>query len=387
LCAILALTLRPSAAGGGGPSTCVLCGERGSADLLLNVLLFIPLGAALGRLGWRPIIAAGIGLLLALGIEVAQILIPGRSPTWRDVILNAIGMGLGTWLARDALRMLLGRRAPLFAFIAAMLAGLSVAATGWLLEPEVKPNVWYAHINPRLGHLAVWEGRVTQVRVGALLQTHGFVEDAAGLQAAVAAREPIVIEGVAGSQPTRLAGLYSISDDEFEEMLLVGIEGSNLVARERRRASTFRLFEPEMRLPGFFSELETGQPFVLKVKLDSRVVCASLNDAPERCSMPFAASSAWTLVLWRRWLGGDGRLFLGALTLFAMAIPVGLLSSRAAWSIRGSLGLVAAAAVYLGAFVGGLALPSFAELLALAAGLTVGLLCGQRLSRIASAES
>jgi hypothetical protein len=387
LFAILALTLRPSAAGGGGPSTCVLCGERGSADLILNILLFIPLGAALGRLGWRPIIAAGLGLLLALGIEVAQVLIPGRSPTWRDVILNAIGMGLGAWLVRDALRLLSSRRASMFAYIAAALAGLCVAATGWFLEPQVKRNVWYAHINPRLGHLAIWDGRVTQVRIGTLSQSHGMVNDAPALQSAVQAREPIVIEGIAGTAPARLAGLYSISDDEYEEMLLVGIEGSNLVVRERRRASAFRLFEPEMRVPGFFGEIIVGQPFVLSVRLDARLVCASINDAPERCSAPFAASSGWTLVLWRRWLGSDGRVLLGALTMLAMAIPVGLLASRASWRTRASLGVAVVASVYLGAYASGLARPTVTELSALAAGFALGLPWGQRLSRLASAES
>ena len=40
------LTLRP-AAGRVNPQiwTCVLCGERGSADLILNLVLFVPIGA------------------------------------------------------------------------------------------------------------------------------------------------------------------------------------------------------------------------------------------------------------------------------------------------------------------------------------------------------
>lgn len=387
LLAILALTLRPSAAGGGGPSTCVLCGERGGADLVLNILLFLPLGAAFGRLGWRPVLAAGMGLLLALGIEFAQLVIPGRSPTWRDVLLNAIGMGLGAWLARDALRLLVHRATGWLAAAAAVSAGLAIAVTGWLLVPQVKRNVWYTHINPRLGHLAVWDGQVTAVTVAGVAQTHDRVRDAATLQSAIAARAPIVISGRAGSHPARLAGLFAISDDEYEEMLLIGIEGRTLVLRERRRASTVRLFEPELRIAGFFDSLTPGREFRVAVEFRQHDACASLDGGPRRCAPRFAASSPWTLLLWRRWLGGDGRFVLGALTMFALALPVGILTHRATLRSRAAMALGLVALVWVGASLGGLAPPTWAELLLLIGGVAAGQPLGQRLARAASTVS
>lgn len=95
LLAVMALTLRPSSASVGSlPSTCVLCGERGVVDLVLNIVLFLPIGVALGRLGVRPLMAVGLALVFSGGIELLQHVIPGRAPTWRDVVMNGIGAGL-----------------------------------------------------------------------------------------------------------------------------------------------------------------------------------------------------------------------------------------------------------------------------------------------------
>src|SRR5690606_4383985 len=59
---IAALTLVP--VGGGAPeqlSSCLICGARGTADAVLNVILFIPLGAALAARWGAP--AAVLGAL------------------------------------------------------------------------------------------------------------------------------------------------------------------------------------------------------------------------------------------------------------------------------------------------------------------------------------
>lgn len=74
----------------------------GAVEFVLNVALFVPvtfLGAAvfprLRRLQWL-----GIGLLLSLTIEFAQLLFfPGRSASVWDVIANTLGALLGALLA------------------------------------------------------------------------------------------------------------------------------------------------------------------------------------------------------------------------------------------------------------------------------------------------
>jgi hypothetical protein len=80
-------------------SYCLLCGERGSADAILNFILFIPLGFALGRgLGWRSATLA-FPILLTVAIELSQTMIPGRYPALSDILTNGSGGLTGLWLA------------------------------------------------------------------------------------------------------------------------------------------------------------------------------------------------------------------------------------------------------------------------------------------------
>ena len=74
------------------------------AEGLANVVLFVPLGAAGALLARRyaawVVIALGA---LSLAIEVVQARLPGRTPSYRDVVANSVGA-----LAGAVLVLLLG---------------------------------------------------------------------------------------------------------------------------------------------------------------------------------------------------------------------------------------------------------------------------------------
>jgi len=78
------------------------------ADLLLNVVLFLPLGFVGRRIRGRA--SGGIerwfllGGACSLGIEAAQLFLAGRYPTATDVLANALGAGVGAWLSDGAVR-------------------------------------------------------------------------------------------------------------------------------------------------------------------------------------------------------------------------------------------------------------------------------------------
>lgn len=75
---------------------------------LLNVLLFVPLGAALVVVTRRPWWwATGIATVASAAIEVVQWLWLDREGSWRDVVANGLGALLGAALAR-----LVSPRAP-----------------------------------------------------------------------------------------------------------------------------------------------------------------------------------------------------------------------------------------------------------------------------------
>ncbi|MCB1297750.1 MAG: VanZ family protein [Microthrixaceae bacterium] len=64
-----------------------------------NILMFVPLGLLLTlffRHPWRGVVLA---LLLSVGVEVVQFVIPSRQPSVRDVLANVLGAGLGAFLA------------------------------------------------------------------------------------------------------------------------------------------------------------------------------------------------------------------------------------------------------------------------------------------------
>lgn len=122
---ILVITLFPARAGllerlrdGTWPdvsSAALVGGLRGAgvADILLNVLLFVPFGVFAAAPGSgsrrrRAARAALAGALLSAAIEVAQGLLPGRFPSLADILANGLGAWLGArlilaWAAREAI--------------------------------------------------------------------------------------------------------------------------------------------------------------------------------------------------------------------------------------------------------------------------------------------
>ena len=77
------------------------------SDLVTNLLVYMPLGFLLmrglpaftrcGRCKWLSILLAGT--LLSFALEYLQAYLPGRTPSARDLLLNAAGTGAGAWLA------------------------------------------------------------------------------------------------------------------------------------------------------------------------------------------------------------------------------------------------------------------------------------------------
>lgn len=64
-----------------------------------NILMFVPLGFLLTLLlrhHWYGVLLA---LALSAGVEIAQIVIPSRQPSLRDIIANVLGAALGAALA------------------------------------------------------------------------------------------------------------------------------------------------------------------------------------------------------------------------------------------------------------------------------------------------
>jgi hypothetical protein len=95
-------------------------GKSSVSDVLLNALLFMPLGFGLASvLSWRRRLSGLTSLAVVFGgcltlsytIEVLQQCMPSRFPAWRDVLANSFGGVLGwsgfqsrVWRGRKRLR-------------------------------------------------------------------------------------------------------------------------------------------------------------------------------------------------------------------------------------------------------------------------------------------
>jgi hypothetical protein len=79
---------------------CLFCGDLGSSNAVLNVVLFVPLGLLMAWAGrdWR--VAIALGAVASVGIELAQISLPARHPAPADVLWNVTGSLLGALVHR-----------------------------------------------------------------------------------------------------------------------------------------------------------------------------------------------------------------------------------------------------------------------------------------------
>ena len=326
------LTLSPSG-GGASPTSpfCVLCGSRGTADLLLNVVLFAPLGWALGYTdaARRPAILGVflLGALLSLGIEAAQLFIPGRAPTLRDVVANSLGAG-GGWLlaARFSVWADRWRATRLTAALAVMMPAAAVALHAWLLVPYVAPVPLWGQWTPDLGRLERWQGQVESLQLGEqpipIGRLSAQADSTRAIRSALVQRAVVRVSATLGDTPKSLAPIVGIADARSEHLLLVGQWGDDLVVRRFVRGSQLRLETPADRIPGVFLDRRAGDRITLELTWQDGRSCASINEQ-RVCSAPPHGQRLWAFLLWSAteypWLGELLDLLLSAVLWLPLA--------------------------------------------------------------------
>ena len=166
---IAAATLTPQAASGLRQDffAPVLLARPGAwQDVLQNVLLYVPLGLALGVMHARWRTASLLAASVSLATELCQFAVPGRDPVAADVAINAAGASLG-WVAaftpagrlagrgaagaqRAAIRALgpSPQAAASLSLAWAALAACAIVLTCWLLSPAIPPPHYFVVSSP-----------------------------------------------------------------------------------------------------------------------------------------------------------------------------------------------------------------------------------------------
>ena len=374
--------------------SCIACGDNGTSDVLLNIILFAPLGAALAlHLRSIPRCALSAALLSAT-IELAQLYIPGRDSSLGDVVSNTLGGTLGALFTRTAVLWLLPSpaRAARLSRTAALAAAAVCWATGALLTPTFPDAPYYGQWTPSLAHLELYHGRVLAAMLSGLPITPGPIPDSRLVRERLAAPQgfSLRVRAVAGPRTPALAPLFAIYDDHEREIVLLGPDRDDLVLRVRTLAADLRFDQPDIRLVGAMQHVGAGDTLDITVtrgaaRQEGRHYSIVLNGRMTS-GLGCAVGCGWALLMYPEVFPAWLRVLLGAAWVGGLFAPAGF------WMrTRGDV-LFAVAALATGlagapAFTPLVATPALewvAAALGILAGAAVRIVLARRLDRTAA---
>jgi hypothetical protein len=340
---------------------CLVCGRLGGADVVSNVLLFLPLGLGLGLAGagWRR--AGVIALLGSVGIELAQhFAIPGRFGTLSDVLANATGGILGALAARTRHVWLRpGARAAAVLATASALGWLGILAfSAWALRRDPTPGPWPPAVptHPFATGYGWFDGRVERASIDGMPVGHRGTG-------------PVVVSAATGRDVALAARVRGGEDsDEYVPMLfltgrtggmeaMIGQRDRDLVFRVHLRAAALRLRSPQATLRGEYAyrsdDTATVQRVWARASRDSLVVGVERDDGRTRSQVVhLTPTRGWSLLLPFVRADGPEQNVVSTLWIAALLLPSGYW--LAAWGAAARRA-EAAAVAGLVAIVAGLA--------------------------------
>ena len=304
LAAIAWLTLRPAHASSSPIDShlCLVCGPLAGVDILLNVLLFVPLGVGLSLSGlsrWKAVL---ICFALSLSIETAQaFIVRGRDSTLSDILTNTSGGAIGfwapTWLAPSR-----KKAAWLTAMWGAIWLLIQIVSS-YSFSPFLSPSQYYGQI-AQPGVRAMFHGQVDSARIGAIPIPNGAFVDSRSIRQLLLNGAPIV-GFVRVAEPTpNFASIIRVADDKQRGITSLSEEGDRLVFSIRTGASNLRLREPAFGMPGVFvgarpSADSAEETLVLSARFNDGSVqlVAQSRSAHRELNVSPRAALAWTVVV------------------------------------------------------------------------------------------
>ncbi|HEX8905828.1 MAG TPA: VanZ family protein, partial [Longimicrobiaceae bacterium] len=322
LAAVLAGTLWPEHGPPYPVTWCIACGERGMADAVRNLLLFIPLGfVASPRFRWA-VVAIAACAAFSLAVETLQQWIPGRDPSVSDLLFNSAGAVLGVALARSARVWLRPspRAATLLSVGWATLLWALFAGAGRLLAPVPPPT---PQPGPTTAALVreLFAGRVT-------LDGVAFRTASAPVQ---------------WSQLPRGGGDY----------LGLSSEDEDIVLWTYTRAAAVELDRPDLRWRGALRGA-TGETVPVTLRRRGGGWCITAGGRM-RCGLGPTAGSGWGMALYPDAIARRFEPWIDAAWVMLLFAPLGFWLRRGAWGV---MGMVIALAALVALPVAGMLAPT-----------------------------
>jgi glycopeptide antibiotics resistance protein len=325
IAAILAVTLIPVTGGGGGTSfACLVCGERGLADGLLNILLFVPLGVALSWRGASTTASLAAALCLSCSIELSQYFIPGRHANLGDVLFNTAGGGVGLLAVHFGARCT--RPDPQTAVRLSVGAATTAVAvfsiTGLAFEPSFPSTTFFGQWTPNLGNMEWYRGRVLRAELGPIEVPPWQLPSAERFSTLLLSGTPLSIQALAGLPVRALAPLVSVYEIRRREILLIGPDRDDLVLRYRTRAAALRLDQPDYRINRALHGLAPGDTMEIQLRRSGGAFVMSVNDGSAQRMGP-TLGSGWALLIYPEALPHWARRSLNPIWIALWFLPLG----------------------------------------------------------------
>jgi hypothetical protein len=263
---------------------CVACGSSGTADIIVNWMLFLPGGALMAMVfgSGRPVVVA---VILTVVIETLQIGIPGRAPALQDLISNTLGALSGVVLVRRGL----GSCARHVLAVLAVVAWLSPLV---LLIPMTSASDLYGQWTPAFGSMEKYEGRVLAAFVGGVPVHSGLLPTRAGLDAALVGRRPIELTLEVGPPPSSFAPVFQLVDAERVALVSLGARGEELILRGENPARALGVHQPAVRWPEAMRGVAEGDTVMVAIDRTRSSVCMSVGRLTA-CGLAPSLAEGW----------------------------------------------------------------------------------------------
>lgn len=348
---------------------CLACGSHGGVDVVLNLLLFVPLGVGLRLTGVPGPAAVALGLLTSASVEAAQLLVfVGRAPTLSDLLTNTTGTVVGwgavaTWRAwlhptpRLARRLAAAAALLWVAVLVTTALGLQRPTTDRFRVNTLPPDD--AFVRPFEGAMREWSitGASAAADAGGDSAGHTVLRGTEAPRVHAAPAAPSASTALAralGAErltlrasvhamlpPGKLRPLVIVHDSAWRSLLVLGQQRRGLLLRVRTRSADLRFRSPEVVLPDAFPErIPRGDdpwrgPVVDvagRVTAGELAVRAAGADGVRSLRMPRSPFLGWTMIA-PQGVHYDRRgPLLTALWITGLLLPLGYWAVRAAAS-------------------------------------------------------
>jgi hypothetical protein len=383
LAAIALLTLWPGRSEAEhGFSWCFACGEFGAIDVLLNVALFFPFGAALA---WGRAFSIGntlralvASLVVSTIIELLQLgVIRGRDPSLSDIVANALGGALGASVAHEGTWPIATWRR--LSWMLALTASALLLFGQWALEPSAPRETYYAQWLPQRPAYVPFNGTLHSFALDAIALPPAAVLEAGALpDEFFEGRLHLQARVTAGPAPHGIALIARLALASGE-LVMLGRAEDAFVFRYRANAARVGFRNPIFALPDAFTASRNA---IVQLDAALKPGSAALSAAGDgvRVTHTFKITMArgWSLLLpWNVALGESGQLFDAAwLALLFGVVGYAAARSRLRFYAAWPLELLALAYVCLTSIAP--VAPEWSEWIGAVAGAALGFWLGAR---------